>query len=109
MVQPQQAHRECEVPMTADEIRDFLSGAFPDLVAEDRHNPDGWSFFYQRRGSGRRIITVTQSSVAAGTRVLRAISNRRGTVCGYSPFDGGPEQLRQIVDEEIMLYREMAG
>jgi hypothetical protein len=90
--------------MTPDEIRAFLNTEFPQLVPEQRHNPPGWSFFYQRRQPGARILTATQQSAMAGTRLLRAISDRHGSICGYFPFNGDQEKLRGMVTEELALY-----
>jgi hypothetical protein len=91
--------------MSPDDIRVVLRSAFPALVAKERHNPDGWSFFYEEPHTGTRIITATRSSATARTRLLRAVSDREGRVCGYQPFEGGREELCRIVAQEIDLYR----
>jgi hypothetical protein len=90
--------------MTPDEIRDFLGGKFPQLVPSPRRNPDGWSFFYEERRPGARILRATRSSAAAGTRLLLSISNRLDRRPAEFQFDRNEEQLRQLVAEEIRLY-----
>ena len=92
--------------MTPDEIRVFLSSTFPALVAVERHNPNGWSLFYQQHRTGARIITATRSTPKARTKLLRAISKRLQRVQGYATFEGSQNQLRQVVAQEIRLYQD---
>lgn len=91
--------------MPPDEVRAFLQLAFPVLVAKERRNPDGWSFFHEEPRPGARIITATRWSGTARTRLLRVRSDRAGRIYGYQPFEGDQEYLRRIVAEEIDLYR----
>jgi hypothetical protein len=95
--------------MTPDEIRDLLSREFPELVPSPRRNPDGWSFFYNERRPGVRIVRATRASAAAGTKLLLSISNRLGRGAVLVNMDRNAEELRKLVAGEVSLYLEHFG
>ena len=96
--------------MTPDEVHDFLGREFPQLVPMPRRNPDGWSFMYGDKHAGvRRIVRVIRSSRESETKLLLSISNHLGMENVERHFDGGEDELRRLVSEEIRLYLDHFG
>ena len=61
--------------MSPDEIRVYLKQAHPELIAEPRINPDGWSFFDgppQRGANSNRIIRAVRNGPHGVTRLKAA-------------------------------------
>ena len=95
--------------MSPDEIHKALATRYPQLVAERRENPDGWSFYLdppQRGSNPNRIIRATRTSANSVTRLKLAISARRGAKGAEFAFAGDERALRKYVDQELQLFEE---
>ena len=67
--------------MTPNQIKKLVDEEHPDLVAERRHSPDGWSFYYhvvQRGANSTRIARVVQRRPGAPVVFKLAVSARLG-------------------------------
>ena len=95
--------------MSPDEIRAALAKHYPQLKAERRHNPKGWSFFLGTPRGGtksNRIIRATRSSANAVTRLKLSVSSRLQSTNVEKQFAAGLSELRQFVDAEIKLLSQ---
>ncbi len=64
--------------MSPDEIRDFLARKRPELVAEERNDPDRWALFLgpaQQEPSSNRIVRAVHHS-QGGTQLELSVSSR---------------------------------
>jgi len=95
--------------MSPNEIRAVLNQSHRELVAVERHNPDGWSFFLGQPRSGiksNRILRATRSGPGAVTQLKLAVSSRHNWKEKKLRFSGDAAALRVLVDSELQLYRE---
>lgn len=98
--------------MSPDKVRSIIECKFPMLVAEERNNPDGYSFFFgaSRRGSdSNRIIRAVQRSENGPVQLRFAVSSRIEGKDKEVSFDGDEEKLVKLVELEINLYEERFG
>lgn len=94
--------------MSPNEIRAALGQSHEELVAVERHNPNGWSFFLgQPRGGikSNRILRATRSSAGAITQLKLAVSSRHHLKEMTVRFGGDAEALRRLVESELQLFR----
>jgi hypothetical protein len=103
---------EEERSMTPDEIRRFCESNYPQLTAEARSNPDGYSFFLgtPRRGpdSNRILRAVSQGSQGASQLKL-AVSSRIEGVEKEFIFSDREAALTRLLDRELELFRNHFG
>lgn len=95
--------------MSPDEIRSFLHLEYPALVAEPRTNPDGWSFFLgpaQRGAGSNRILRAVRHTPQGVTRLKLAVSSRQGEDREID-FNGSESELREHVETELRLFRDL--
>lgn len=94
--------------MSPDEIRVYLKQTHPELIADTRINPDGWSFFEgppQRGANSNRIIRAVRNGPHGVTRLKLAVTSRQGSEVEVE-FSGTEAQLREYVETEIKRYHE---
>jgi hypothetical protein len=94
------------IVMSPDEIKLFLSQNYPELIAEQRRNPDGWSFFLgppQRGIHSNRILRACRRNDQSVTRLKLAVSSRRGKALEIG-FQGGKAELRKLIEKEMHLF-----
>ena len=96
--------------MSPDDIRAFLSHAYPQLIAEPRSNPDGWSFFLapaQRGANSNRILRAVRHNPHGVTRLKLAVSSRADAEEHEIDFSGSSDNLSKLVDAELRLFDEL--
>jgi hypothetical protein len=94
--------------MTPNEICAYLKLAFPELVAAQRFNPDGWSFFDgapQRGAASNRIIRAVRNGPNSLTRLKLAVSSRQGCEVELE-FTSTEPELHKLVEEELKRQRK---
>lgn len=67
--------------MSPDEIRDFLARKRPELVAEERNDPDRWALFLgpaQQEPSSNRIVRAVHHSQGAPNSNCRCRHDLKG-------------------------------
>ena len=82
------------------------------LIAEERNNPDGYSFFLgaPRRGSdSNRIIRAVRRNESGPVQLKLAVSSRIEGEDKEVSFEGGEESLVKLIELEIKLYEERFG
>lgn len=96
--------------MSPDQILQFISAEYPDLVAQMRHRPDGWAFFLGPPSVGpnsNRIFRALQGGPGSTTRLKLSVTCRHELKDEDILFEGDESALRLLVDSEIALYREV--
>lgn len=94
--------------MTPDQIHQFVSAAFPALVAEARHSPGGWAFFLGAPVRGvhsNRIFRALQNGPDSVTRLKLAATCRHASTDEEIDFEGDEMVLRGLLEREISLFR----
>lgn len=94
--------------MSPDEIRTFLARKFPELVAEEHNDPDGWAFFLgpaQQESSSNCIVRAVQHP-QGGTQFELSVSSRLEGTEKMVMFCGDGDALRQVVDAQLRIYRD---
>ncbi|HDS1685858.1 MULTISPECIES: hypothetical protein [Pseudomonas] len=95
--------------MTPEQIRAFIEREYSHLVAEPRHNPDGWAFFLgaPRRGAdSNRIFRAVQHSGGGPTRLKLAVTSRLKGEPVEIDFTGSEAALKELIDRELQRYSD---
>jgi hypothetical protein len=95
--------------MSPDEIRVYLKQAHPELIAEPRTNPDGWSFFDgvpQRGVNSNRILRAVRNGPHGVTQLKLAVTSRQSGAEKEIPFAGTEAELREYVEAELRLHHD---
>lgn len=95
--------------MTPEQIKNFIEATFPDIVSEQRNNPDGWAFYFKevRKGTNpSRIARAVQSSEGSPTRFKLAVSARLNTNEEFEIIDPDEQQVRELFKHELKLWIE---
>ncbi|MEE9944935.1 hypothetical protein [Pseudomonas sp. 43(2021)] len=95
--------------MSPDDILAFVEREYSHLVAEPRHNPDGWAFFLgaPRRGAdSNRIFRAVQHSSGGPTRLKLAVTSRLKGEPVEIDFTGSTAALQALIDRELERYRD---
>lgn len=94
--------------MAPDAIRVFLKDEYPQLTPKSRKN--GWAFFLnppQYHGVySTRIIRVIRHNPDGITQLKRSVSARHNLPGNEIEISGDAEELREIVDKELELFRD---
>lgn len=93
--------------MTPDQIHSFIQSHYPQLIADARNNPDGWSFFLghpQRGPNSNRILRAVAHG--ADTQLKLAVSSRLSGQPVESTFAGTESELAELIDRELQRYQE---
>jgi hypothetical protein len=95
--------------MNPEQVNRFVADHYPDLVAERRHRPDGWSFYYrtvQRGSNPSRIARVVQRRPGAPVMFKPAVSARLAREKKLEiQIKGGAAQVRELLDKELALWQ----
>lgn len=95
--------------MSPDDILAFVERSYSHLVAEPRHNPDGWAFFLgaPRRGAdSNRIFRAVQHSGGGPTRLKLAVTSRLKGEPVEIDFTGDEALLQALIGRELERYRD---
>jgi hypothetical protein len=94
--------------MTPDSVYAFITRRYPQLAAERRSNPDGWSFFLGQRTDGpasNRIFRVVAGSPHLPSRLKLSVTSRLTSDFEVT-FRGDEAELAALVDRELQLFQE---
>jgi len=95
--------------MTPDAVYAFVSREYPELSAEPRRNPDGWSFFLgPKKGvqQPNRILRVVASSRNRPSRLKLAVTSRLKSETEFV-FQGDETELKALIDRELELFKDL--
>ena len=95
--------------MTPDAVKAFVKKEYPQLVAEPRNNPDGWSFFLGQKMGGtksNRIFRVVASSPDQPSHLKLSVSSRLKLEREFV-FRGDKAELKALIDRELERFRKL--
>ena len=94
--------------MTPEEIRKLCELKYPQLRAEARSNPDGYSFFLGERRFGKdsnRILRAVGQSPRGTSRLKLVVSSRVEGIERDFSFSGSEGELSDLIENELALYQ----
>jgi hypothetical protein len=94
--------------MTPDSVHTFITRRYPQLSAERRSNPDGWSFFLGDKTGGpasNRIFRVVASAPHLPSRLKLSVTSRLTSDFEVT-FRGDEAELATLVERELKLFQE---
>ena len=97
--------------MTPNAIHEYVSKYYPQLAAETRSNPDGWSFFLGPKvasPSSNRIFRVLVNGGTNTSNLKLAVTSRLTSDLEFN-FRGDEAELKALIDREMNLYQQNSG
>jgi hypothetical protein len=94
--------------MTPDSVHAFISRRYPQLWAERRSNPDGWSFYLGEKTAGsasNRIVRVVASAPHLPSQLKLSVTSRLTSDLEVT-FRGDELELATLVDRELLLFQD---
>jgi hypothetical protein len=94
--------------MSPDSVRELVSKFYPQLFAEPRSNPYGWSFFLGPKvggSSSNRIFRVIANAPNHPSKLKLAVTSRLSSNAEFT-FRGDEAELKALIDREIQLYEQ---